>query len=155
MRDVSDTGVPATPRRFSRRWFIAGLVLLLCAAAAVYVHRQVERLGLCEVSLVSRVPSPDREREAVVYHYDCGATSSAATHVAVLPAGELPRDAGDVLITDHGHAPTPAWTTTGPDVTAAWTDARHLRVTRPPHARVFRAEPRSAGVEIEHLLAPG
>ncbi|WP_106397911.1 hypothetical protein [Actinocorallia populi] len=145
-----------TPRGGSaRRRVAAVLALLLCAAGAAVLYRQVGELTACDVGVVTRIPSPDGERVAFVHHYDCGATASAATHVSVLPAGESPRDGGNVLVVDHGHAPTPAWTTTGPDVTAVWTDARRLRVTRPPHARVFRAETRTGGAEIEHRTASG
>ncbi|GAA2725814.1 hypothetical protein GCM10010439_26730 [Actinocorallia aurantiaca] len=133
------------------------IVPLLCVAAAVGLYHRAGRLlsSGCVVRVVSQAPSPDGERRAFVHDYDCGATSSAATHVSVLPADERPEEPGNVLVVDHGHEPVPPGTKGGPHVTVAWTTADRLKVTRPAGARVFRAEPGSDGVTIGHVLAPG
>ncbi|TDD76535.1 hypothetical protein E1298_30805 [Actinomadura rubrisoli] len=130
------------------------LVIAAGAAGLYWLGRLMS--GGCAVQPVSQVVSPGREWRAVVYAYNCGATSSSATHVSILPSGEKgPQGSGNVFIADHGHGPVPADAVGGPQVTLTWVAADRLRVVRPSHARVFRARTTMGKVTVSHTLVPG
>lgn len=54
----------------------------------------------CETDVRLRVASPDGRREAVVFGRECGATTGFNTQVAIVPVGEVPDGAGNVLVLD-------------------------------------------------------
>lgn len=139
----------------SRRWLattVAVLVFVPLALSPYWLTRPPP--SGCDIALVSQEPSPDRKRWAVVHSYDCGANAfDTMTHVSLLPAGERPRGPGNVLIADLD--PVSAGTRSGPHAIVTWTAPHHLRVTRPPHARVIRAMNRLGEVTIEHVLTHG
>lgn len=132
-------------------------MLSVCAAGIAGLYWLEKLVSVeCVVQPVSQAVSPGREWRAVVYHYNCGATASAATHVSILPAPEgRPRGPGNAFIADHGHSPAPAGVVGGPQVTVTWLAADRLRVARPPHARVFRTEARVGEVTVSHVLVSG
>jgi len=57
--------------------------------------------GLCENTVIVKVPSPDGKLEAYVFERGCGATTGESTQVSILLAGEnLSNEAGNVCVID-------------------------------------------------------
>ena len=100
--------------------------------------------------------SPDGKYRAVLYEYDCGATTDFGTNLAILPApGKFDpfavSDSQRVLVADSNHQAS------GVDVngilllTVAWKGAHDLQVKIPRSARVFKQKTQSGLVTIEYL----
>ncbi|REF00439.1 hypothetical protein DFJ69_5975 [Thermomonospora umbrina] len=132
-------------------------MVVVCAVGAAGLYWLGALLSAdCVVRPDSEAVSPTGEWRAVVYARDCGATTSAATHVSIVPHRDgAPREPGNVLVADHDHRPVPADAVGGPRVTVTWIGADRLRVVRPPHARVFRAEAKVGEVTVSHVRVSG
>ena len=108
----------------------------------------------CGNTVVSKVPSPDSARHAVIFERSCGATTGFSTQVSVLPSNELPRATGNVFVadTDHGHAPPAAWG--GPDVSVRWISPSVLELTYDLRARVFAHVATIDGTTLVYVQRP-
>ena len=79
-----------------RRW-IKATVVGGFAAAVVFMAYVAWSLGLfgsdlCGATVSERLPAPDRVTEAVVYEWNCGATTSFSSVVGVGAPGADPRE---------------------------------------------------------------
>jgi hypothetical protein len=99
------------------------------------------RLFDCETAELAVRYSPTGAFVARAYSLGCGATTKAATHVALYPANQA-RQMHDVFIYEGD----------GVDVKIAWIGPRELLVRYGP-GTVFRNDERSDGIKIsyEHI----
>lgn len=104
----------------------------------------------CTTQVVTRLASPDGEREAVMFQRDCGATSGFSTQISIVDAGEAPAGSGNTFRADdnHGAASTGAWG--GPLAEVAWLASDRLRVRYADQARIFAQSDAVAGVSVSY-----
>lgn len=102
----------------------------------------------CENRIVRRIPSPDRERQAVVFRRECGARSGVTTHVSVIPPYSVSQDPGNVLILDSSNEELQVGGRKGPAVDARWTGPRDLELRYSSAARAFKIDSVVDGVHV-------
>jgi hypothetical protein len=96
----------------------------------------------CGSTVLSEAKSPDGNLKAVVFNYDCGATTGTGTHVSLLPASVTsPNDAGNVFVADGNG---------GPAVSVKWLSANRLLVSYDKTARTFGMEKQFNSVTISY-----
>ncbi|HEY5713617.1 MAG TPA: hypothetical protein VIT38_17105 [Allosphingosinicella sp.] len=107
---------------------------------------------MCGNRVLDTVASPDWRQAAVIFERDCGATTRASTQVSILPAGEVPSEAGNVFVaeTDTGSDPS---RTRGPGVEVAWLGPNQLRIRYPRSATIFKRLEERVGVQITYGLS--
>jgi len=117
------------------------LVLFILTLAACLV------LNPCENKIIERISAPKDPWEAVVFERDCGATTSTSIQVSILPlGGRLPNDGGNVFVADRITGNPKA------QVHVHWLSNRHVEVTYPAGARVFKSEAQIRHVRITYKL---
>jgi len=93
----------------------------------------------CVNTVLEEKPSPDGERNIIVFSRDCGATTGFSTQGTILKRGQqLPNQAGNTFVIDHGGAKV------------AWESKGVLLVVFERGARIFKQEPAVAGVTVEY-----
>jgi hypothetical protein len=134
---------------------LAGVIV--CVGASALVHWESSPRRTCGSHGFHGFLSADGKYRAVVYEYDCGATTPFGTNVAILPASqtfdvfEVPE--GEQVFEadgDHG-AVTPDSMGILP-VIVRWQDAHTLRISVPRAARVFRSSRQSGPIRIEYAV---
>ena len=137
------------------RWLRRLLIFCLLGAALVaagWTGLGRVGAGMCGVSAeATRAIAPQTGTVAVVYEYNCGATTDFATHVSILKPGATPLGPGNVFVadTDHGRAEAAPWG--GPWAALRWTGPEALELSYDASARVFSSDPKVAGVTITFL----
>ncbi|MBO0870381.1 MAG: hypothetical protein J2P15_17640 [Micromonosporaceae bacterium] len=115
-------------------------------ATAVLATAALAGCGLlgqqCDATPLSDIAAPDGQRHAVIFEYDCGATTGSATHVSLLDRGRrLPAGPGNTFVADDNHGAVPAGLGGGPQVAATWLSSDRLRLAYPCGARSSTASP--------------
>jgi hypothetical protein len=110
---------------------------------------------LCANAEVTRVPSPDGTRDAVVFQRDCGASTGFTTQISILGKGEQPGGAGNVFRADdnHGAAVDGAWF--GPWAEVTWTGPDRMQVRYADKSRIYTQESEVSGVTISYQRVAG
>ncbi len=93
-------------------------------------------------------PAPDRNRVALVFERDCGATTNFSTHVSILDGGITTNEPGNVLTMDDNQSEVPL------KVGVKWGSSTKLEVSYPVGARVFKQEPTLGGVTVSYQRVP-
>jgi hypothetical protein len=99
----------------------------------------------CGNQVVQSAAAPGRDRRAVVFERDCGATTNFTTQISVVRGEPVP-GRGNVFIADAGIIPT-SWG--GPWARVSWRAPDRLLVQYDGSARVFVRNAKAAGVTIE------
>ena len=131
----------------------AGLLALLLVGFIGIRGLHLSGAGMCGTSVISKEPSPDHHASVVVFEFDCGATTSFGTQVALLRPGEdLTDNPARVLFSvdsDHGRAaPGPKG---GPWVEAHWVEPDSILIRYDAAARIFQQTVVSDGVRVGYL----
>ena len=105
----------------------------------------------CENHVVRRIPSPDRERQAVVFGRKCGATTGYNTQVSVIPPYTVSDDPGNVLIIDANREELAIDPAGGPAVEVRWTGPRNLELRYSGAARAYKVDSLVDGVRVTHV----
>lgn len=141
----------------------AVVIAAIAAAAAVVAGswRIVALLFLiitdddaCRLQVASEIPSPSGELKAVLFQYDCGATTPFTTNVSVMPAGEsTAKKPGNVFSAYHGSSAGP-WG--GPNAKIQWLSDRSLKISYIADAKVSlqSSQVGKVAVAYEHLSNP-
>jgi hypothetical protein len=132
-----------------RLWIKMGLALVVLAGAGLAALFAAVDLGMCASAEVRRLRSPDARHDAVLYQFDCGATTGFSTQVAIVTAGApTPRGAGNVLSADDhdGAAPTNAQAVI--QVELRWLGPDTLLMRPDPRAAIYRRATIAQGVHI-------
>jgi hypothetical protein len=99
----------------------------------------VETFDPCETEVVKTLPSPNGDRNLIVFHRDCGATTDFNTQISLLPSGQ--RFSFDKF---------PAFFSVGGsyDLKVNWLSNDEIQITVPKAERVYRRDrsPRGAVV---------
>lgn len=112
---------------------ISAVAAIVIAVAAFAVCVTYLLNDMCGVTSYKRIASPGGEFDAVIYQFDCGATTGFSTQVSVIKAGEeIPVEPGNVF-TSSGHPDQAA-----PDV--LWVDRTQLHIRRKSGVEVYKEE---------------
>lgn len=104
----------------------------------------------CGNTLLCEATSPNRDKRAVVFERDCGATTGFSDHVTILAARQhLPNEGGNAFIVDDGHGSVPRR-----GVEVQWQSSDRLVISYPASARIFRQELRVNGVTVIYQSKP-
>jgi len=133
-------------------------IVLICALATAAAIGIIGYLGLrsfdssmCGVSVVRRIPSPDRRLEAVVFEGDCGATTDFGTHVSLVRAGsQISNETGNVLTADSDGGRASLDSGNVIHLSVVWIRSDSLVVRYDPRARIFRQKTRVHGVSVSY-----
>ena len=111
---------------------LAGFItLFLGVAAAVVTGGYFLMKDMCGSEVYQTVYSPDQRFKAVVFQYECGATTGFSTQISILEAAAmLENEPGNVLGVD-GHPDEIA-----PKLT--WVSSDHLSVELPSGIAVYK-----------------
>lgn len=80
--------------------FLAPLILGFLVAIVYPNISGILGLNLCASNPLYQQTSPNGKVEAIVFNYDCGATTGFSTQVSLLPSGKAIDGPGNVLVTD-------------------------------------------------------
>ena len=105
----------------------------------------------CGSEVLAEIPAPGGQHRAVVFQYDCGATTGFSTQVSLLGAHESLRGPGNVFVADGDHGKAAAGPGGGPWVAVEWRGRDTLVVHRDSRARVFRADTLRSGVWVQYV----
>jgi hypothetical protein len=108
-------------------------------------------VGLCGNTVVTRIPSPDRRREAVVFARDCGATTAVSTHLSILKNGAQPSGAASTFVADSNHGAAPSDSHDVLDLRVSWKSPTEIQVTYPSGARLFLKKSNTDGIGISYV----
>lgn len=108
----------------------------------------------CRNDSVAEVRSPDGRRAAVLFQRDCGATTGFSTQISIVAAGQVPRAAGNVFVSDGDHGAAAAAPWGGPWAEASWLEDGRLLVRYDARARTFTRESKVDGVDIVYEPCP-
>ena len=135
---------------------IASIALILVGAIVALAAWEMSLRQLCGSNGSYSQVSPDGRYRAVLYEYDCGATTDFGTNLAILPASgkfdpfAVP-DSQRVFTANSNHQAVGVDMNGILPVTIAWKGAQDLQVTIPRMAKVFNQKTRSGPVTIEYL----
>lgn len=95
------------------------------------------------------VYSPNKEQKAVVFEYDCGATTDFSTHISIINGNENleKTDSGNLFVADSNHGEA---NMIGEiiDVKLIWKNNDTLIIDYDKRARVFKNKLSKSGVDI-------
>lgn len=105
---------------------------------------------MCSNEVVTRLASPDGEREAVMFQRDCGATAGFSTQVSILETGELLSGRGNTFRADddHGAAERGAWG--GSWAEMKWLASDRLLIRYATNSRLFEQDDSVSGVVVSY-----
>lgn len=93
--------------------------------------------------------SPNKKQKAVVFEYDCGATTDFATHISVLDGDDIleKTDSGNLFIADSNYGEA---NMNGEiiDIKVNWKSNNTLIIDYDKRARIFKNKPSKSGVNI-------
>ncbi len=104
----------------------------------------------CSNEVVTRLASPDGEREAVMFQRDCGATTGFSTQISILEAGEQLSGGGNTFRADddQGAARTGTWG--GSWAEMKWLASDRLLIRFATKSRLFEQDESVLGVAIRY-----
>lgn len=122
---------------------LAGIVAVIIAPA--YFITQ------CENELVGEHTSPDGQYKAVLFVRDCGATTGFSTQVSLLRSNQhLKNESGNLFIADTDHGKIPSDPKGGLEVRIVWKGSKDFYIFHHENARVFKAEKKVKGINVEY-----
>ena len=105
----------------------------------------------CENELVGEHPSPDGQYKAVLFVRDCGATTGFSTQVSLLRSDELVKNgSGNLFIADTDHGKIPSNLNGGLEVRIGWKGSKDICIVHHKNARVFKAEKKVNGINVDY-----
>lgn len=105
----------------------------------------------CKNELVGEHLSPDGQYKAVIFIRDCGATTGFSTQVSLLRSNmQLKNGSGNLFIADSDHGKIPSNPKGGPEVKIVWQGSKDLYIVHHKQARVFKAENKFNGINVNY-----
>jgi hypothetical protein len=109
----------------------------------------------CTNTIVSRLSSPDGQREAVMFQRDCGATTGFSTQVSILDAGSKLNGAGNTFRADDDHDAARVGDWGGSWAEIKWLSSDHLLVRYAAKSRIFEQDDTVSGVKVTYESVVG
>lgn len=149
MLDAAKWPMKSTSRR--RRWLGRRPTLLIIPAISFIGLMLHGTSSMCGNKILNVTPSPDGKLTAITFQRDCGGTTDLSSQVSILPApSSLPRLAGNTFISDTSHGAAPVGPGGGPALVVRWLSSSSLTITHHAAARIFLAQRRVAGVDVQY-----
>jgi hypothetical protein len=109
----------------------------------------------CSNQAITRLASPDGQREAVMFQRDCGATSGYSTQISIVEVGQAPKGGGNTFRADDDNGAAKVGDWGGPWAEIKWLASDRLLVRYADKSRVFEQDDRVAGVSVSYKpIAP-
>lgn len=93
--------------------------------------------------------SPNKDKKAIVFEYDCGATTDFSTHISILNSDEIleKTESGNLFVADSNHGES---NMNGEiiDLNINWLDNQTLIIDYDKKARVFKNKKTKSGINI-------
>jgi hypothetical protein len=109
---------------------------------------------MCATTIIDQVASPSGKLKAVIFQFDCGATSDFNSHVAIVPGNKdtTEKDAlpSSFFAADRDHGRAPEGKEHGPEVRLSWLSDSRMEIQHHELARIIRAEKSSKGVAVDY-----
>ena len=118
--------------------FIA--IILFTLATLIYFSYKSLSNSMCENSVLSEEPSPDKLLKAVSFIRGCGATTSDSLNVSVIPINEQ-IDTGNAYVAEN--------ISNEQQITISWSAPDQLVIHTIKPARIFKYEKRINSVSVE------
>ncbi|RZF59061.1 hypothetical protein EWE75_23835 [Sphingomonas populi] len=99
-------------------------------------------LNECANDTLASVQSPNGEQAAVLFERNCGATTAASIHLAIMPVGEMPNGKGNALIFSKMTADILSYQ-------LHWIDGGHVHVSLPKGAEIYLRQQSVGAATIE------
>jgi hypothetical protein len=109
----------------------------------------------CANTIVSRLPSPDGQREAVLFQRDCGATSGFSTQISILSRRQQLSGSGNAFSADDDHGASQAGSWGGSWAALRWLSSDRLLVRYAAKSRLFKQDENVSGVQIAYQSVGG
>ncbi|MFZ4382286.1 MAG: hypothetical protein ACOYO0_10025 [Sandarakinorhabdus sp.] len=113
----------------------AALATILGSTTACSLHE-------CANDTLASVQSPDGQEAAILFERNCGATTAASIHLAIVPISDMPNETGNALIFSK-------MTTDAQSYRLHWTDGGHVNVNLPKGAEVYLRQQSVGGTVIK------
>jgi len=136
-------------------WAIAITIISIVVCLALLSHALNNfAKDMCGTFIVQQIPSPNKKIKAVLFQFDCGATTGFNSHVAIVPINEditKNSDAPSFFGADTRNGSAPAGEGGGPEVRIIWQSDTELQIQHHRLARISKAETSTNGVAINYL----
>jgi hypothetical protein len=137
-------------KKWIRRLAITLTAILLLIGLALFSLSWILQPD-CGAEIMERIQSPNGHLSAVVFNYDCGATTGFNTQISLLKPSEVPNSPGTVFVIDDNNGQvTENYSKGGPKVRITWVSDNKLKIEHPNFSRVFKQEKLNAGISIEY-----
>ncbi|SNS78614.1 hypothetical protein SAMN05421770_102322 [Granulicella rosea] len=128
---------------------------LACASVVVFFAYEFSDRQMCGSHGFQAFNSPEGKLRAVLYDYDCGATTDFSTRLAVVKQSSKfdPFDVSErelVMIADSNHGAAGVDSNGILPIAVEWTDSQHLSVRLPEGARTFVHKQNAGSVVIHY-----
>lgn len=110
---------------------------------------------MCANTIVARMPSPDGQRDAIMFQRDCGATTGFSTQISIVDAGHKLSGSGNTFRADDDHGAARAGEWGGSWAEIKWLSSDHLLVRYATKSRLFEQDDNVAGVRITYQAVDG
>ena len=108
--------------------------------------------SMCGASIVRRMPSPNGRLDAVIYEYDCGATTDFGTSLSVIRAGDdVGNHPGNLLVADSDNGRAPLDSGHVIRLSVQWIGSDSLVVRYDRRAQVFQQHESANGVGVQYI----
>jgi hypothetical protein len=107
---------------------------------------------MCANEIISEYPSPDGDKQVVVFQRNCGATTGFSTQASILENSQvLENESGNVFTSDTDHGAAPSGPGGGPALAVEWKSENSVLLSFHPKVRVFKRESEVEGVRVSYL----
>lgn len=128
---------------------VASVFVIRYGKVAYEIYVALKPENMCGVQLGAEALSPNQKLKAVIYQFDCGATTPFTTQVSILkPSEAIPYSAGNVFSAYNG-SQEGAWR--GPFAEIAWLSDTTLKVSYISDAAVQEREEKYKGIKVEYV----
>lgn len=134
-----------------KKWFVRVAIGLLVVVLLLVLGVWYFLKSGCGANVLERFPSPSGNLTAVVYNYDCGATTGFSTQISIVDSEETPNSASDTFVIDDDHGKVSStYSQGGPIVRVSWLSENQLSIAYPKMSRVFKEEKNAEDVQIQY-----
>ncbi|GAB3368001.1 MULTISPECIES: hypothetical protein [Giesbergeria] len=134
-----------------KKILIGVFALILLCIGGLYLFIQ-SLPDMCSNVVLAEYLSPNNKLKVVTFQRDCGATTGFSTQVLIISSADaLENESGNTFIADTNHDAAPIGQGGGPEVQINWLSDLRLQIQNHKLARIFRAETKYEGVNVEYV----
>ncbi len=95
--------------------------------------------NMCGSELLNSVSSPNGNKKAVSFVYDCGATTGFSTQVSILDVDDLITSAGNIMTTDGKN-----------NLKLEWVSDKELLISNTKRLKIFKKERSFKNINVSY-----